>query len=349
MFDLASFPDVAIYGAFAVAACLVWFAGKELPELAARLGTRTGIGQAFAGMLLLGGITSLPELATTSSAAAAGAGELALNNAFGSVTFNVLLLALADAILGRRALTATLARSATLLQGAFSMVLLGTVTLVITLGDLPLAAVGAGSTLLLLLAIGSMRIAAQHETRSTWAVVDPPDGGVEAPPPEPDAALGKLLLRLGLLAALIFAGGIVLSQTGEAIADRSGLGASLIGLVLVATATSLPEVTVIAVAIRRGHYELAVGDVFGANLFNIAMIFVIDLLLAGEPVLTTAGVFEATAALLGLLLTGIFLIGLLERRDRTLFRMGYDSIAVIAVYACGIALLSQLGAEASFR
>lgn len=347
MTDLASLPDAAIYGAFATAALVVWLAGKELPELAARLSRRTGLGEAFAGMLLLGGITSLPELATTSSAAAAGAGDLALNNAFGSVVFNLLLLALADMILGGRALTARVARSATLLQGACSMVLLATVAIVITVGDVPLAGAGAGSTLLLILCFGAMRIAAAHETRPTWAVVDPPGDGAEPRPAGTGSSLARLLLRLALLAALIFIGGVVLSQTGEAIADRSGIGAGLIGLVLLAIATSLPELTVITAAVRRGHYELAIGDILGANLFNIAMIFVIDLLLAGRPVLDTAGAFEGGAALLGIVLTGIFLIGLIERRDRTVLRMGYDSLAVIAIYAGGLALLARLTGEAA--
>lgn len=349
MFDLTPLPDIAIYGAFAMAAVVVWLAGKELPELAARLGERTGIGQAFAGMLLLGGITALPELATTGSAAVAGAGELALNNVFGSVTFNLLLLALADAILGRRALTATVARSATLLQGAFSMVLLGTAAMVITVGEVPLAGVGVGSLLLFLLAAGAMRVAARHETRPTWAVVDPPSDSAAVTAPEMDESVGRLLRRLALLGALIFIAGIVLSQTGEAIAERSGLGAGLVGLLLLALATSLPELTVIAVAVRRGHYELAIGDIFGANLFNIGMILVIDALLAGEAALGAAGAFEAAAALLGLLLTGAYLIGLLERRDRTVLRMGYDSILVIALYACGIAVLWQLGGAPPIR
>ena len=91
---------------------------------------------------------------------------------------------------------------------------------------------------------------------------------------------------------------------------------------------------------REGHYEMAVGDIFGANLFNIAMIFTIDLILPGAPVLQSAGSFEAISALLGLLLTGIFVVGLLERGDRTLFRMGYDTFAVLLIYVLGIGLLT---------
>lgn len=87
---------------------------------------------------------------------------------------------------------------------------------------------------------------------------------------------------------------------------------------------------------------MAVGDIFGANLFNVAMIFLIDLVYVGPPVLALAGPFEVVAALLGLALTGIFLIGLLERHDRTLFRIGYDSIASLIVYGAALIFLAGL-------
>lgn len=340
MIDLAALPDIALYGAFAAAALVVWFSGRKLPDLAARIGAKTGIGQAFAGMLLLGGITTLPELATTTSAAAAGAGDLALNNIFGSVAFNLLLLAFADVLLKSRALTASTGRSATLLQGACGITLLGFAALVILLGDVPLGQIGLGSGILFALCLGAMRLASQHESRRTWAVVDSAQDVFDNHPPDTTASLRVLLRHLGGLAALILLGGVVLSQSGDAIAERTGLGESLIGFVLVAMGTSLPELAVIAAAVRRGHYELAIGDAFGANLFNLAMIFIIDLVL-GEPVLTRAGTFEATAALTGLLITGVFLIGLLERRDRTVLRMGYDSVAAILIYSAGLAFLAH--------
>lgn len=76
---LASWPTSALFALFGAAALLVWWAGRQLPAIASAIAERTGLGQAFAGMLLLGGITSLPELATATSAAALGAPALAFN------------------------------------------------------------------------------------------------------------------------------------------------------------------------------------------------------------------------------------------------------------------------------
>ena len=342
-FDVLPFWGICL--TFGAAAMTVWWAGKRLPAIAAVISAKTGLGQVFAGMLLLGGITTLPELATTSSAAAFGEGGLALNNALGSTAFNIMLLVLADAVLGRDALTSVVATPATLLQGVLSMLLLALTTAVILLGDRPIAGVGIGSALLFIFCVAAMRIAAHYETRPAWEVVNPPAARAKQRAPDTSIPLRLLLIRLAGLAAMILIGGVILAHSGDAFAERTGLGAGLVGLVMLAIATSLPELTVITTAIRDGHYELAVGDVFGANLFNVAMIFTIDLFLRGAPVLQSAGSFEALAALLALLLTGTFVVGLLERGDRTLFRMGYDSIAALFIYGGGVivlAVLSQL-------
>jgi cation:H+ antiporter len=295
-------------------------------------------------MLLLGGITSLPELATTSSAAAIGAGTLALNNILGTAAFNILLLVVADAVLGRNALTAVIARPATLLQGMLGMLLLAAAAMAIVSGDaaLPYLGVGAGSALLLLLCIGAMWIASRYETRPTWVVVEESVEPRRAEMAEEAAVEGALGSRIAGLGLAIVVGGLLLSLSGEAIAQRTGVGEGVIGLILLAIATSLPELTVITAAMRAGDCELAVGDVFGANLFNVAMIFIIDLIGGGGPILGAAGAFEAFAALLALVLTGIFVLGLLERHDRTAFRMGYDSIAALFVYAGGLVILLGL-------
>lgn len=117
----------------------------------------------------------------------------------------------------------------------------------------------------------------------------------------------------------------------------------MVGFLLVALATSLPELSSVTAAVRAGRYELAVGDIFGTNLFNLTLLAVADLLSAGEKsVLAAAGTFEVLGALVALLMTGAFVIGLLERKDRTVLRMGYDAMAALLVFAGGIAIMAPL-------
>ena len=96
MLDLNSNPLAANFAVFAVAATFVWLAGTKLSKYVDLFADRTGLGKAFAGALLLGGATSLPELATTLTASYSGAAELAGNNLLGGVVMQIAVLALID-------------------------------------------------------------------------------------------------------------------------------------------------------------------------------------------------------------------------------------------------------------
>ncbi|HEY0818212.1 MAG TPA: hypothetical protein VGD46_05510, partial [Rhizobacter sp.] len=112
--------------------------------------------------------------------------------------------------------------------------------------------------------------------------------------------------------------------------------------VLLALCTSLPEVSTVVGAVRLRRYELAMGDVFGTNLFNVTIIVLVDALHDGDPVLTQAGPFAAFAALLAAAMTVVFLVGMLERRNHAFFRMGLDSILAVLMYLGGLVVLYGL-------
>lgn len=342
--SFAELPLPANLAIFAASAAAVWVAGTRLAALVDRLATLTGIGQAFAGMLLLGGITSLPEIATVGTASWTGNPELAVSNLLGSAAANILLLAVADAVIGRDALTSVVATPSTLFQGTLGMMLLAAVAVVVTVGDVAVLGVGVGSTLLLAGCVAALWLSSGYERRHVWTAVGR-DREEERGEGEADTGHGSLAsvsVRTAAAGGLILVAGFFLSQTGDALARQTGLGTGLVGLVLVAFATSLPELSSIVSALRLRRYEMAVGDLFGTNLFNIALLFLADLAYEGEAVLSIGGAFEAVAALLALLMTGVFVLGLLERRDRTVLRMGYDSLAALLLYAGGLALLYPL-------
>ena len=87
---------------------------------------------------------------------------------------------------------------------------------------------------------------------------------------------------------------------------------------------------------------MAIAGIFSTNAFNVVIIVLVDAIFQGQPVLLEAGRFSAFAALLTVVLTGLFMIGLIERRDRTVLRMGVDSLAVLLVYVAGLAMLYTL-------
>src|SRR5690606_20340586 len=104
---------------------------------------KTGIGQALIGMMLLAGITSLPEIGVTVTAAATDAVDLAVNNLFGSIAFQVVILAIVDVAIGRPALTAVVPDPMVILQGGLNVLLLAIVTAGMVAGDVPILGIGA--------------------------------------------------------------------------------------------------------------------------------------------------------------------------------------------------------------
>jgi cation:H+ antiporter len=149
-------------------------------------------------------------------------------------------------------------------------------------------------------------------------------------------------LRTAGAAAVILASGFALAGTGEALAEQTGLGTSFVGMLLGGVATSLPEVTTTIAAVRLAQYEMAFADAFGTNLFSVMLLFVADVAYAGGPILNQVDRFSLFATLLGILLTGLYLAGLIERRHKTIAGVGLDSLIVLIAYAGGLAVLFSL-------
>jgi cation:H+ antiporter len=341
--DVASYPLWLNVSIFAAAAIIVWIAGARLTRNVDAIAARIKMAQAFAGMLLLGGITSLPEAANVITSSATGNPELGINNVLGSAAINVLLLALADACIGRRAVTGIVAHPSTMMMATLCMLVLTVMAGAVTLGDIQVIGVGVGGATVCAISVGFFCLATGYDKRSPWRLAGGEESAVATRRDEDiPTSLQALWARTGIYGALIFASGYALSQTGSAIADQSGLGSPLVGFALIGVVTSMPELSTIVTALRIRRPEMAFGQVLGTNFINLSMILLADLVYVGGPVINELGHFEVISALLGAGLIGIFMVGLLEHRDRTILQMGYDSAAVIVVFGFGLIILSSL-------
>ncbi|KXF77050.1 sodium:calcium exchanger [Paramesorhizobium deserti] len=336
---------------FAGAAASVWFAGVRITGHAETISRKTGIGHAAIGMILLAGVTSLPEIGVTLTASLSGNSSLAINNLFGSIAMQVTVLALVDFTIGHRALTAVVPEPRVMLQGVLNIILLAFVAAGMVVNDVGFFGIGLWAWGCLGLYIASIWLLSREQDRRPWLAAR--KGKVEQHLLEEgqakesedgaeDLSLSGLIWRTTALALVILVAGYLLSQTGDAIARQTGLGASFVGFVLVAISTSLPELSTALTAARRGLFTLAISDILGTNLINVGLVFVIDAASSGQPVLNTVGSFSIFGALLGIIVTALFLGGLAERRDTTIARIGLDSAIVTIVYLGGLVLLYQL-------
>lgn len=124
--------------------------------------------------------------------------------------------------------------------------------------------------------------------------------------------LGLIWLQFIVCAAMIGGAGYQLSRNGDAIAQRTGLSGSWIGLALLATVTSLPELAtgITSVTIADAP-NLAVGDALGSCVVNLAFLVLIDFVFRKEPLWYRASQGHALAAGFGVVMLGFTLVSLL--------------------------------------
>lgn len=350
--DFLDFKNTSLWVSFAVfaaSAVAVWIAGTRVARYADTIAVKTGIGHVAIGMVLLGGVTSLPEVAVSIFSAIADNPTLAVNNLLGGVAMQRAILAGVDGFIGREALTVISASPIVLLQAALGTLILIVVAAAVSIGDAPVFSIGAWSWAILALYVFSVWVISNSQGRKPWIPQDVKPHAPEAdgksrrsPENQDQGSLRSAIVKTVVSATVILAAGFFLSRSADAIAVQTGLGASFVGAVLLALSTSLPELSTVISSVRLGQYEMAISDILGTNLFNVALIFLVDAVYTGEPVLNGVGKFSLVASLLGAVLTTIYLIGLVERRNRTIGRMGIDSLATLIVYFAGLFVLYRL-------
>ena len=343
-----------LFGLFAICAGVVWFAGTRLAGYAGEIADRTGISGALVGVTLLGLITSLPEIATAGTAAIRNNADLAVNNLLGGIAFQVVVIAAADLALRRQALTSTLESPAIMLQAVLSIVMLSLALAATIVGDTAIAGLGIWSWLLVAAYVCGIYLLKQAGDEQSWRpAAAPAKGKGRIPAPHggdaqrPDhTPLFLAILTLAAALAILVAG-YVLTRAAEEIAVKTGIGSAMVGIVLLAFATSLPELSSAIGAVRIRKTGLALGDVFGGNIADVSLIAFADAFYAGPPVLNSVSRSSGLAALLGIVLTAIYLAGMLRRQRGQVARLGTDSIAVLVTYAIGLVLLWNVSGGAA--
>ena len=178
-----------------------------------------------------------------------------------------------------------------------------------------------------------------HESGNPPDGQEGPRGMAEVRKHEESMKKGHTTARVALVfsvaAAITLGAGIVLEESGNALAGHIGLSGVLFGATILAAATALPEVSTGLASLKLGDYQLAVSDIFGGNAF-LPVLFLLATLVSGNAVLPQARNTDVYLTALGGLLTVVYVWGLLFRPRRQWLRMGPDSILVLLLYALGI-------------
>lgn len=331
---------VAAWAEFALLGALIGAAGFRLTREADDLAARLGLSRTWVGVALVATVTSLPELATGITAVTiAEAPNIAVGNALGACVMNLGFLAVLD-VLVRGEPIYRRASPGHILAAAFGVSLLGFVAVAILLGQAVRAAGGLvaldalglsfslATPVLLLLYLVAVRAVFFYERGQ----VQPVAGSGRLPPAMSPPWRGSAL-RFGLAAAIVVVAGMRLPFVASDLAEAMGWSRSFVGTVLVAAATTLPEMAVTLSALRLRAYDLAIGNLLGSNLFNVAIIAVDDLFYTRGPLLADVSPVHALTAASAAAMTGLAVVGLFYRpQGRVLRAVGWVSLGLAALF-----------------
>lgn len=343
-----SLPLVADIALFAAAAAAVWMAGIKLSDSTDVLSSRLNLGKALGGLILLAVATNLPEIAITVTAAASGAVGIATGNILGGIAIQTVVLVALDAFGTRegRPLSYRGASLILVLEAAAVIAVLSVVVMGNQLQSLVVWRLAPGEVLIAALWVGSLLLVRQAGKSLPWQERGEAPESQEKPAGHSRATnaadadtkrvgTARAATVFGAAALVTLAGGVVLEQSGDEIAQKIGIGGVLFGATILAAATSLPELSTGLASAKLGDFKLAFSDIFGGNAF-LPVLFLLAGLISGKSILPLAQPSDIYLTGLGILLTAVYLVGLILRPKRRIAGMGLDSLLVLILYAVGV-------------
>jgi cation:H+ antiporter len=327
-----------------VCAVLIFWVGSLLSKYGDVIAEKTGLGRAWIGAILIAGVTSLPELASGVSAVAwLDSPNLAAGAVLGSCLFNLALIAMIDLAYQPGRVLAK-AQEVHILSGGLGVLMLGIVAIGILIGpalnSFGILGLSVLSILILVLyGVGGKMIAGLEKERTGEVLEkEAAQGGYASI----SSKRAFFVFILSSVAVIVL--GIWLASIGDRLAATTGLSRSFVGNLFLAMTTSLPEIAASLAAIRLGAIDLAIGNVLGSNLFNIALFFIYDLADGKANFWASLTNANAFAAVMTIMMTGVVIISLMYRASpKTPSRISWDGIAIAGMYVGSIALLYLLG------
>ncbi|UVT18574.1 MAG: sodium:calcium antiporter [Nitrospira sp.] len=334
------------WGIFFLSALLIIAAGTKLSQYGDRIAEHSGLGRLWIGVVLLAGATSLPEVFTAVSAVLMDAPNLAVGDLFGAGLSNMLTLALIDVAYRQKRVWQQAALEQALIA-SLAVILTGLAGLLIVVKQ-PFFSlnIGLGTVAIALIYLLGMRVVFRQEGMRRRAeqlerVVEAEEAASDHPASRgalKRAVAGFALSSLGILVAAP-----LLAESAKEIAAETGISTTFIGTSLVAITTSLPELVTTFAAVRLGAFDLAVGNLFGSNAFNMAILLLADIAYRKGPLLGAVESTHAVTAFVGILLMSVGVMGIIYRAEKRFILIEPDSLLMIVGYVLGMWLLFRLG------
>ena len=325
---------------FSLCALVIASAGTRITRVVDQLADRTGLGEATAGAVLLGAATSLAGSVLSVTAAYRGHPELAVSNALGGIAVQTFFLAIADMVYRRANLEHAAASAPNMMQNGLLIGLLALILLAPTLPDVTFWQIHPITPILIGFYLYGTRLIQGAWESPMWRPSitrdtreDNPEAMEQLPP------LARLWVEFLLLMAMLGVAGLVLEPAATTISVEAGLSQTIVGVLLTAVSTPIPELVTSVAAVRRGALTLAVGGIIGGNAFDTLFMAASDMAYRHGSIYHTMTADTQRWVTLTLLMAAILIMGLIRRERYGLGRIGAESLAIMVIYLLGVGLM----------
>jgi len=346
--DISSLSLPLLIGIFVIAALAIWFSGIKISNTTDTISKHFGLGEALGGLIILAFVTNLPELVIVITAALKNNLGIAVGNILGGIAVQTVVLVILDAFgLGKQApLTYRAASLVLVLEAILVLAILALVVMGHQLpGKLIFLHITPVSLLIFIVWFVGVKIISKAKKNLPWEAKELAAGSKQEVPKhkkentdnqnKKSVPISKTVTIFLISAVITLIAGVALEASSDAIATHIGMQGVLFGATVLAVATSLPEISTGLASVKLKDYNLAISDIFGGNAF-LPVLFLLAALCSGKAVLPIAQKSDIYLTGLAMLLTTIYIYGLIFRPKQQILRMGIDSFIVLIVYFVGI-------------
>ncbi|MFA6636098.1 MAG: hypothetical protein WCV56_03145 [Candidatus Omnitrophota bacterium] len=327
-----------MWAEFAVCGALLVTSAYALCKEGMALSAVTHIEEGVIGIFFLAVATSFPEIVVgISSVYHLGSVALGYGDLVGSVMINSMLLIGVDYMAGRGRVLAGASKmnfTTVFLWGIAGAVIVSSALVRKRFSLFSIGPLGVES--FIILGLYFVYLAGLKRTSSGDISIKK---NIKIPVGGSLASRGNAVMwiRFTFLLFIVMILGIWMATLGEKISASTGLSHTFVGGTLLALVTSFPEIAVTFAAIRSGSIEMALGNIFGSNLFDLSILPFLDVL-TKEPitVFLTAGQIAATAV--AVIIPIILLLGM-RVRDNTRQKVGFDTSMIFTAALAALAIL----------
>jgi len=338
--DLTQFSTLILIAVFVFSTAAIWIAGMKIISAIDAITLHFSLGEAFGGMVFLAVVTNLPEIAITAVAAYHHDYDLAVSNLLGGIAIQTVVLVLIDFFgVGRKAPLTLKGHSKVLVLEGVSLIFI--LTIVMMAKQFSPNLIYLRSTpfewLILLIWLGSIYLISKFGERikKEENIVTDASHHLRHPKAKFKGTIQLAIIVFVICALVTLVSGWALEITSDVLSKRFGMSGVLFGGTILALCTSLPEISTGIASAKIREYQMAVSDIFGGNAF-LPVLFLMASVIGGDAILPSLQPSDMYLTGLGILLTGIYLIGMVVHSKKQFFRLGVDSIIVLIVYLIGL-------------